>query len=40
MVAPLAPHIAEELWQRLGHEETITYEPFPRPRPGSSSRTR
>ena len=29
MVAPLAPHIAEELWQRLGHEETITYEPFP-----------
>jgi leucyl-tRNA synthetase len=29
MVAPLAPHIAEELWQRLGHTETITYEPFP-----------
>ncbi|MGN6300058.1 MAG: class I tRNA ligase family protein, partial [Angustibacter sp.] len=29
MVAPIAPHIAEELWKRLGHEETITYEPFP-----------
>ena len=29
MVAPLAPHIAEELWSRLGHEESITYEPFP-----------
>ena len=31
MVAPLAPHIAEELWARLGHEGTITYEPFPQP---------
>lgn len=29
MVAPIAPHIAEELWQRLGHEGTITFEPFP-----------
>jgi leucyl-tRNA synthetase len=29
MVAPLAPHIAEELWARLGHGETITYETFP-----------
>jgi leucyl-tRNA synthetase len=29
MVAPLAPHIAEELWSRLGHDDTITYEPFP-----------
>jgi leucyl-tRNA synthetase len=29
MVAPLAPHIAEELWQRLGHDETLAYEPFP-----------
>ena len=29
MVAPLAPHIAEELWSRLGHPETLTYEPFP-----------
>jgi leucyl-tRNA synthetase len=29
MVAPLAPHIAEELWARLGHDDTITYEAFP-----------
>jgi leucyl-tRNA synthetase len=29
MVAPLAPHVAEELWARLGHDETITYEAFP-----------
>jgi leucyl-tRNA synthetase len=29
MVAPLAPHIAEELWQRLGHPESITFESFP-----------
>ncbi|TPG12940.1 leucine--tRNA ligase [Pedococcus bigeumensis] len=29
MVAPLAPHIAEELWQRLGHSESITFETFP-----------
>jgi leucyl-tRNA synthetase len=29
MVAPFAPHVAEELWQRLGHDETITYVDFP-----------
>jgi leucyl-tRNA synthetase len=29
MVAPLAPHIAEELWKRLGHPESLAYEPFP-----------
>lgn len=29
MVSPLAPHIAEELWARLGHGDTITFEPFP-----------
>jgi leucyl-tRNA synthetase len=29
MLAPLAPHIAEELWSRLGHERSLTYEPFP-----------
>ncbi|MCS4490484.1 leucine--tRNA ligase [Corynebacterium sp. ES2775-CONJ] len=29
MIAPLAPHIAEELWQRLGHDSTIAFEPFP-----------
>ncbi|MCW2748214.1 MAG: leucine--tRNA ligase [Nocardioidaceae bacterium] len=29
MLAPLAPHIAEELWARLGHAESLTFEPFP-----------
>jgi leucyl-tRNA synthetase len=29
MVAPLAPHIAEELWARLGHEESLARGPFP-----------
>ena len=29
LVSPIAPHIAEELWQRFGHNETITYQPFP-----------
>ncbi len=29
MVAPLAPHIAEELWARLGHGESLAREPFP-----------
>ena len=29
MVAPIAPHLAEELWRKLGHEHTVAYEPFP-----------
>jgi leucyl-tRNA synthetase len=29
MVSPLAPHIAEELWRKLGHDDTLAYEPFP-----------
>ena len=29
MLAPIAPHISEELWRRLGHEQSLTYEPFP-----------
>ena len=29
MIAPFAPHLAEEIWSMLGHEETITYEPWP-----------
>jgi len=29
MVAPLAPHIAEELWARLGHDESLGRGPFP-----------
>jgi leucyl-tRNA synthetase len=29
MVAPFAPHIAEELWSRMGHATSLAYEPFP-----------
>ncbi|MGA7689383.1 MAG: leucine--tRNA ligase [Jiangellales bacterium] len=29
MLAPLAPHISEELWSRLGHAQSLAYEPFP-----------
>jgi len=29
IIAPYAPHIAEELWSRLGHTESITYATFP-----------
>ena len=29
VLSPYAPHIAEELWSLLGHEETITYARFP-----------
>ncbi|HLT70038.1 MAG TPA: class I tRNA ligase family protein, partial [Acidimicrobiales bacterium] len=33
MLAPLAPHIAEELWSRLGHEHSVCAEQFPEPDP-------
>ncbi|HEY6738631.1 MAG TPA: class I tRNA ligase family protein, partial [Actinopolymorphaceae bacterium] len=29
MLAPFAPHLAEELWSRLGHTESLAYEPYP-----------
>ncbi|MEC0282524.1 leucine--tRNA ligase [Terribacillus saccharophilus] len=29
LLSPVAPHIAEELWTKLGHEETITYAEWP-----------
>lgn len=29
MTAPLAPHIAEELWNRLGHSQSLAHGPFP-----------
>ena len=29
MLAPLVPHVAEEVWERLGHTATIAYEDFP-----------
>jgi leucyl-tRNA synthetase len=30
ILAPFAPHIAEELWQRLGHKKSLACEPWPR----------
>jgi len=29
LLSPFAPHIAEELWETLGHKESITYAAFP-----------
>jgi leucyl-tRNA synthetase len=28
-LSPFAPHLGEELWQRLGHTKTIAFEPWP-----------
>jgi leucyl-tRNA synthetase len=33
MLAPLVPHVAEELWRRLGHHDTVTYQAFPQADP-------
>ena len=29
LISPYAPHIAEELWEKLGHKESIAFAPFP-----------
>lgn len=29
MIAPIMPHMAEELWSRFGESDTITYQPWP-----------
>jgi leucyl-tRNA synthetase len=29
LLAPMAPHLAEELWQRLGHAESLALAPWP-----------
>jgi leucyl-tRNA synthetase len=29
LLAPFAPHVAEELWERFGHTESLAYEPWP-----------
>jgi len=29
LLSPVAPHICEELWEKLGHKKTISYEPWP-----------
>jgi leucyl-tRNA synthetase len=30
LLGPFAPHLAEELWQALGHQKTLAYEPWPK----------
>ncbi len=30
LLSPFAPHLAEELWQRLGHPESLAHEPWPK----------
>jgi leucyl-tRNA synthetase len=30
LLAPFAPHLAEELWSKLGHDRTLAYEPWPK----------
>jgi leucyl-tRNA synthetase len=29
LLSPFCPHLAEELWSKLGHEKTLAYEPWP-----------
>src|SRR5690625_7957102 len=29
MLSPFAPHVAEEIWSRLGNTETLAYEEWP-----------
>lgn len=29
MLSPIAPHICEELWSKLGHEQSLAHEPWP-----------
>ncbi|WP_455356410.1 leucine--tRNA ligase [Streptomyces sp. SYSU K217416] len=29
LIAPLAPHIAEELWHKLGHPDSVVHQDFP-----------
>jgi len=30
LISPITPHIAEEMWEILGHNKTIAYEPWPK----------
>lgn len=39
VLAPFAPHIAEELWEKLGHKGSLAYEPWPAYEPAKLVRT-
>ena len=30
LLSPMAPHFCEELWEKLGHADTLAYEPWPK----------
>ena len=30
LLSPFAPHVSEELWESLGHEQSLAYEPWPK----------
>jgi leucyl-tRNA synthetase len=34
ILSPFAPHLAEELWSRLGHTDSLAYQPWPDFDPG------
>ena len=29
IISPIVPHLGEEMWHKLGHDQTIAYEPWP-----------
>ena len=29
LISPIAPHVGEEMWELLGHNESLAYEPWP-----------
>lgn len=29
LISPITPHLAEEIWEKLGHTDTITYKAWP-----------
>ena len=30
MLSPVAPHVCEEMWEKLGHDHTLAFEPWPK----------
>jgi leucyl-tRNA synthetase len=34
LLAPMVPHLAEEMWAALGHASLLCFEPWPKPEPG------